>query len=55
MKEQKRLTILSKEERALYKTFLVKWDKKLKPLTDSARAAQIINKEDLNIYFCNVR
>ena len=45
----KALVVLSGEERALYKKSLIKWDRKLKPLTDSIRAAQTVSKEDLEI------
>lgn len=45
----KALVVLSGEERALYKKSLIKWDRKLKPLTDSIRAAQTVSKEDLDI------
>jgi hypothetical protein len=45
----KALVVLSGDERALYKKSLAKWDRKLKPLTDSIRAAQTLSKEDLDI------
>jgi len=45
----KALVVLRGETRAQYKKSLVKWDRKLKPLTDSIRAAQCLSKEDLDI------
>ena len=45
----KALVVLTGEERALYRKSLIKWDRKLKPLTDSIRAAQTVSKEDLDI------
>ncbi len=45
----KALVVLSGETRALYKKSLDKWDRKLKPLTDSIRASQCLSKEDLDI------
>ena len=45
----KALVVLSGEARALYEKSLEKWDKKLKPLTDSIRASQCLSKEDFDI------
>lgn len=45
----KALISLNGEARKLYEKSLDKWDKKLKPLTDSIRGSQLLSKEDFDI------
>lgn len=47
--EQYKLDLSDPEVREQYKKALKKWDKRLKPLTDSIRRAQRITADDLNI------